>query len=220
MTTGLLTVWRLDRLKRGAFVGILLALGLACGGSSSDAPAVDSLLPDMVPDTVLVRFETSRGPFDVEIIRAWAPEGARRARDLVAAGFFDENRFYRVVPGFVAQWGVNDKKERNDWWDARPLPDDPKRESNIRGTVTFAHSGPGTRAQQLFINLKDNRRLDTLGFVPVGRVISGMAVVDSIFAEYGEKPDFHLISTLGNSYLRRMFPKLDYITRATVVTPR
>jgi peptidyl-prolyl cis-trans isomerase A (cyclophilin A) len=202
------------------FVAAALAFGLACRGAANDVRPVDSLLPDAVPETLLVRFETTRGNIDVEVIRAWAPVGARRVRDLVAAGFFNDNAFYRVVPGFVAQWGVNDKKERNEWWDARPIADDPKHESNAKGTVTFAHSGPGTRSQQLFINLGNNKRLDTLGFVPVGRVVSGMAVVDSIYGEYGENPDFHLISTLGNSYLRRMFPKVDYITRASAVTSK
>jgi peptidyl-prolyl cis-trans isomerase A (cyclophilin A) len=202
------------RTLAGAFVaGAIVA---ACSGESSSdrQPAV----PTTAPDTFQLRLETSRGPIVIEVIKAWAPIGADRIHALAAEGFFDESRFFRVLPGFVAQWGVHDENERNAAWDAKPIADDPVKGDNVRGTVTFAHSGPGTRSHQLFINLGDNSRLDTLGFAPVGRVVEGMERADSIYSGYREKPDYHLISTLGNSYLRRMFPKLDYIERASIVT--
>lgn len=169
------------------------------------------------PESFRVAFETSRGNFVVEVTRAWAPRGADRFHELVRGGFFDENRFFRVLPGFIAQFGANGDKKRNAEWDEKKIPDDPAREKNVKGTLTFAHHGPDSRSHQLFINLKDNASLDTQGFVPLGRVVEGIAVVDSIYDEYGETPKYHLIATLGNNYLTRMFPKLDYIKTAKVV---
>jgi peptidyl-prolyl cis-trans isomerase A (cyclophilin A) len=139
-----------------------------------------------------------------------------RFHALTRAGFFDENRFFRVVPGFIAQFGLNDKPKVNELWDARPIPDDPVRHGNLRGTIAFATEGPNTRSHQLFVNLADNPRLDKLGFTPIGRVVSGMEVVDSIYAGYEEAPSQRMIQRLGNSYLARMFPKLDYIRTARV----
>jgi peptidyl-prolyl cis-trans isomerase A (cyclophilin A) len=168
------------------------------------------------PDSFSVTFATSRGPFVVQVVRAWAPQGADRFFQLVQSGFFDENRFFRVVPGFVAQFGLNDKPAINNAWDSKRIPDDSVRQTNARGTLVFATEGPATRSHQLFINLADNARLDPLGFAPIGHVISGMAAVDSLFDGYGDQPDQHFIQTLGNSYLTRMFPKLDYIKTATL----
>ncbi|HEY4130469.1 MAG TPA: peptidylprolyl isomerase [Gemmatimonadaceae bacterium] len=170
------------------------------------------------PDSFNVRFETSRGPFVARIYRRWAPKGADRFYELVQAHFYDENRFFRVVPGFVAQFGINDKPKVNDVWDAKRIPDDSVKQSNGRGTIVFATEGPNTRTHQLFINLADNGRLDPMGFAPMGRVVDGMATVDSLYNGYGEQPDQQYIQTLGNSYLNRLFPKLDYIKTARVVT--
>lgn len=196
-------------------IGVLaLIAAAACG----DKPGASSAAPGgPAPDTFHVSFETSRGTFVVEGIRAWSPNGADRFYALAREGFFDENRFFRVLPGYIAQFGINDEKKANERWDARPIPDDPARESNARGTIVFTTSGPDTRSHQLFINLKDNRKLDSQGFVPFGRVISGMEVVDSLYDDYGEDPQQRLISTLGNNYLLRMFPKLDYVTTARIV---
>jgi cyclophilin family peptidyl-prolyl cis-trans isomerase len=169
------------------------------------------------PDSFRVAFATNRGTIVVEARRAWAPNGVDRFYQLVSEGFFDENRFYRVLPGFIAQFGANDDKKRNEQWEAKPISDDPARERNRRGTISFANLGPGTRTHQLFINLKDNASLDAQGFVPIGRVVEGMPVADSLYDEYGEIPKYHLIATLGNKYLARMFPKLDYITSARIV---
>lgn len=169
------------------------------------------------PDSFLVRFETSRGPFVVQVKRALAPNGADRFHQLVAEGFFDDNRFFRVVPGFIAQFGVGDDRKLNEAWDAKKMADDPVRETNARGTLSFAHEGPNTRTHQVFINYANNTHLDKEGFAPFGRVVEGMSVVDSIYGGYGEKPDYHYLATIGNSYLRRMFPKLDYIMTARIV---
>ena len=192
--------------------GFLLAALAACGGSSKDADVVPA---GPAPDSFRVAFVTSKGTFLVDAHRPWSPNGADRFYALVRSGFFDENRFFRVLPGYIAQFGINDKKKVNEKWDA-PIRDDPRRESNARGTLVFTSSGPDTRAHQLFINLADNKRLDAQGFVPFARVVSGMEVVDSLYDEYGEAPDQQLIVTLGNNYLLRMFPKLDYITTATL----
>lgn len=167
-------------------------------------------------DSFQVSFETSRGTFIVAVNRAWAPKGADRFRELVESGFFDDDRFFRVVPHFVAQFGLNDKPAINEQWEAKPILDDSVRQTNARGTFVFATKGPNTRAHQMFINLVDNGRLDAMGFSPLGRVIQGMEVVDSLYAGYGEDPDQGMIQSLGNSYLLRTFPKLDYIKKAKI----
>jgi peptidyl-prolyl cis-trans isomerase A (cyclophilin A) len=189
------------------------ALAAGCGDRTAETPAVPAA---PAPDSFRVTFETSRGPVVVEAVRAWSPNGVDRFHALALAAFFDENRFFRVVPGFIVQFGLNDKPKVNDAWDAKPIPDDPARESNRRGTLTFATEGPNTRSHQLFINLADNPRLDAQGFTPIGRVVSGMEVVDSLYAGYEEDPSQQMIQRLGNSYLTRMFPKLDYVRTARV----
>ena len=185
----------------------------ACGGASKERDTIPS---GPAPDSFRVAFTTSKGTFVVEAKRAWAPNGADRFYALARGGFFDDNRFFRVIPGYIAQFGINDQKSVNERWDAKPIQDDPARQSNARGTLVFTNSGPNTRSHQLFINLKDNPKLDTQGFVPFGRVVSGMAVVDSLYDEYGDTPKQQMIQALGNNYLLRMFPKLDYITTAKI----
>jgi len=203
------------RARRFATVCIVVALTIAAAGCASKTPQ-RPIVTGPAPDSFRVTFTTSRGPFVVQVVRAWAPLGADRFFQLVQSGFFDEDRFFRVVPGFVAQFGLNDKPAINNAWDAKRIPDDSVRQTNARGTLVFATEGPQTRSHQLFINLADNARLDALGFAPIGRVVSGMAAVDSLYSGYGDEPDQHLIQTLGNSYLARMFPKLDYIKTATL----
>ncbi len=190
-------------------IACLCVVTLACADRTTPSHAATPVGP--APDSFRVAFETSRGTFVAQIIRAWAPAGADRLYDLVNANFFDDQRFFRVVPGFVAQFGINGKPDVNEPWDKTPIPDDPVKKTNLRGTIVFATEGPNTRTHQFFINLTDNPRLDPLGFAPLGRVIEGMPVVDSLYSGYGESPDQHLIQTLGNSYLDRVFPKLDYI---------
>jgi peptidyl-prolyl cis-trans isomerase A (cyclophilin A) len=201
-------------LRRAALTASICAAALlsAC---SEDAPVQTVRAP--APDSFRVAFTTNRGDFVVQVNRAWAPNGADRFWELAGEGFFDENRFYRVLPGFIAQFGANDDRKRNKRWEEKPLPADIRRERNARGTVSFAMLDPSSRTHQVFINLKDNASLDAQGFVPIGRVIEGMAVVDSVYDEYGEDPKYHLIATQGNKYLARMFPKLDYIKTAKIL---
>ena len=171
-----------------------------------------------------VKFETSKGDFVVAVYRAWSPNGADRFLELVKAGFYDECRFFRVVPDFMVQWGINgDPKVMAKWRDAN-IPDDKpdeNRQSNQRGFVTFANAGPNSRSTQLFINFKDNSNLDPpeRGFSPFGRVIEGMDVVDSINAEHGELPNQVRIQDEGNDYLNKEFPDLDLIKKATILDP-
>jgi peptidyl-prolyl cis-trans isomerase A (cyclophilin A) len=199
---------------------MLVALGVAGAalGCGSSAPAADRAPTGPAPDSFNVAFETSRGTFVLQAIRAWAPLGVDRFHTLVSQGFFDDNRFFRVVPGFVVQFGLSADPKNNEPWDERKLTDDPVKQPNLRGTMSFATEGPGTRTHQVFINLADNSRLDRMGFAPIGRVVQGMDVVDSLYGGYGEDPDQQFIQTMGNSYLSRQFPKLDYVKTARIVT--
>jgi len=183
------------------------------------------MLAEHAPDTVRVRFETSKGPFVVEAYRDWAPNGVDRFYQLAKAGFYDGDRFFRVLTGFMAQFGLHGDPKVTSVWRDRSFADDPVKHSNARGTITFAmRSAPNSRTTQLFINYRDNANLDGMGFAPFGVVTEGMAVVDSLYAEYGEGapdgpgPDQERASAQGNAYFQRDFPKLDYITKATVLT--
>jgi len=170
-----------------------------------------------VPETYRVKFETSCGDFVVEVQRKWAPKGADRFHELVTAGYYDECRFFRVVPGFVVQWGMNGDPAVYAKWKDNEITDDPVVQSNLTGFVTFATKGENTRTCQLFINTADNQRLDDLGFAPFGKVVEGLDVVKKINAEYGQKPNQLLIQEQGNEYLKKQFPALDYIKKASVV---
>ncbi len=164
-----------------------------------------------------VEFKTSKGDFVVRVEPSWAPRGAARFRGLVEAGFYDGCRFFRVVPNFMVQFGINGDPKTQKIWRDRNIPDDPRRVPNTKYRITFANSGPNTRSTQVFINFQDNPNLDQQGFAPFGEVIEGMAVVNSINAEYGEQPDQQQIQTQGNAYLNRAFPNLDYIQSARIV---
>ena len=212
--SGMLMLTR-GRIQRAATLTASIVVAALASGCGDDAPVQTVQGP--APDSFRVAFSTNRGDFVVQVHRAWAPNGADRFWELAGEGFFDENRFYRVLPGFIAQFGANDDRKRNKHWEEEPLPADPRREKNLRGTVSFAMLDPRSRTHQLFINLKDNASLDAQDFAPIGRVIDGMAVVDSLYDEYGEDPKYHLIATQGNKYLARMFPKLDYIRSARIL---
>jgi peptidyl-prolyl cis-trans isomerase A (cyclophilin A) len=208
-----------SQMKRLAtLVGLACAQFLVASCADKSSPPARDNAPRQAPDSFRVTFETSRGPFVVQVSRAWAPLGADRFYDLTQQHFFDDSRFFRVVPGFVVQFGLNGDPKVNEPWDAKRLPDDSVRQTNARGTIVFATQGPNTRTHQLFINLADNPRLDGMGFSPMGRVVDGMSVVDSLYSGYGESPDQTLIQTLGNSYLDRTFPKLDRIKSARIAT--
>jgi peptidyl-prolyl cis-trans isomerase A (cyclophilin A) len=200
---------------------LLVALTIASAGCRDSAPkAVRTAPVGPAPDSFRVAFETTRGRFVVQVTRALARRGADRFYDLAAEGFFDESAFFRVVPHFVAQFGVNNDRKLNEEWDAKTIPDDSVKAPNIRGTLVYASNGKDSRSHQLFVNLTDNKNLDRQGFSPIGRVIEGMGVVDSLYSGYGEQPSYHLLSTLGNPYLKRMFPKVDYIKSARIVPGR
>jgi len=179
-------------------------------------------LKEQAPPTFKANFETSKGPFVIEVHREWAPIGADRFYNLVKNGFFEDVRFFRVISGFMAQFGIHGTPAVQSAWRAASLKDDPVRQSNKRGTVTFATAGPDTRTTQFFINFGDNTGLDKQGFAPFGEIVSGMAVVDKINAEYGEGaprgkgPDQGRLQSEGNAYLNKEFPKLDYIKSATI----
>jgi cyclophilin family peptidyl-prolyl cis-trans isomerase len=179
------------------------------------------------PERFHVRLETSKGPVTVEVQRGWAPLGADRFYNLVRYGFFDDARFFRVIAGRWAQFGIHGDPEVAALWRARTVADDPVRASNTRGTLAFAFAVSGGRSTQVFINLRDNSgALDAQGFAPFGRVIAGMEAVDALNAEYGESAGGGIragrqdpLFAGGNAYLRREFPRLDFIRRARVVEP-
>ena len=216
---------RKPRDVRPLLVGLLASLlAIACSRESAsrdDASTTGgpSEAPAPAPDSFRVAFETTRGNFVVGVTRAWSPRGADRFHEMVNAGYFTDVGFIRVVPGFVAQFGMHGDPAVNRRWEAKTIPDDPVAHSNERGTIVFATRGPNTRANQFFINYSDNARLDGLGFSPFGRVIEGMSVVDSIYAGYGEAPDQARVASDGNPYLKRQFPRLDYIKAAKIVRP-
>jgi peptidyl-prolyl cis-trans isomerase A (cyclophilin A) len=173
-------------------------------------------LTETAPATYKAAFDTSAGTFVVEVHRDWAPKGADRFYNLVKNGFFDDTRFFRVVPNFMVQFGLNGDPAIQSVWRTANLTDDPVKESNKTGYITFATAGPGTRTTQVFINFKDNAGLDRQGFAPFGKVTTGMDVVEKINAQYGEQPNQASIQTQGNTYLKAQFPKLDYIRKATI----
>jgi peptidyl-prolyl cis-trans isomerase A (cyclophilin A) len=181
-----------------------------------------SALRETAPATYKARFETSKGAFVVDVNREWAPNGADRFYNLVKNGFYDGVRFFRVLDGFMAQFGISgDPKISAPWREAR-IQDDPVRQSNRRGFITYAMAGPNTRTSQVFINYGDNSALDRQGFSPFGQVTSGMNVVDALYNGYGEGaprgqgPDQGRVQMEGNAYLTKNFPRLDFVKKATI----
>jgi peptidyl-prolyl cis-trans isomerase A (cyclophilin A) len=195
------------------FIPLVALAGIS--GCGSERPA--EIVAGPAPDSFRVAVSTSKGDVVIAIYKAWSPHGADRFYQLVSEGFFDDQRFYRVIPQYVAQFGANGDPKRNDRWDDRKIPDDPAKESNVRGTLSFASEAPNTRSHTLFFNLKDNPKLDPQGFVPIGRVVEGLSVLDALYDDYGDTPKYRLVATLGNEYMNRMFPKMDYIRTARVV---
>ena len=178
------------------------------------------------PATFKAKFETSEGDFVVQVTREWSPNGADRFYNLVRNGYYDGARFFRVLDGFMAQFGINGDPAVNKAWMGATIKDDPVKQSNKRGMVTFAQtSQPNSRGTQLFINYADNSNLDGMGFAPIGEVVEGMAAVDSLYGDYGEGapdgggPDQMRITAEGNKYLNASFPKLDFIRTARIVQP-
>ena len=212
----------------------VLAIGLAgCsgGGGKSESPAeVSPKKAEQAPEKFHVKFETTKGDIVMEVVRDWAPLGVDLFHDLIQQKYYDGARFFRVRPKFIVQFGIPSDPKVSELWRQLKLADDPVRQKNARGFVSYATSGPGTRTTQVFINLADNsQRLDSRGFAPFARVVEGMDVAESLYASYGEVqtlggggPDPQKIESIGESYLERMYPRLDKINRASVVdyTPK
>ncbi len=203
-----------------------VAVVAACGPSKALYAPTPEMLSVEAPDSFLVEVETSEGTFTVKMRRHWSPAGVDRVWHLMDHDFYAGARIYRVVNGFVAQWGYSGDPLLDSIWRANPIPDEPTVGSNVRGVVSFARAGPETRSTQLFVNLVDNVRLDALssggveGYPPIGEIETGLEVIDGFYAAYAERMPGSVqdsIRTLGNDYLRRAFPQLDSIvgTRVT-----
>lgn len=193
--------------------------------SASKSPLFEpgsKLMNQVAPSSFKVKFQTSKGNFVMTVHRDWAPKGADRFYNLVKAGFYNDLRFFRVIDGFMVQFGIAGDPKLNEVWRAAKIQDDPVKQKNLRGFVSYAMAGPNTRTTQLFINFGDNSRLDSMGFSPFAEVTSGMEVVDEIYSGYGEGaprgsgPDQGRIQAEGNAYLDKEFPKLDKIIKASI----
>jgi len=208
--------------RRSILMLTLMAALLAAPALAQSPPANPAVLNEQAPAAYKVKFDTSKGPFVVEVTRAWAPKGADRFYNLVKSGFYDNVRFFRVISGFMVQFGINGDPGVMARWRTAQIGDDPVTQSNKRGTVTFAMAGPNTRTSQVFINFADNANLDGMGFSPFGRIVSGMNVVDALNAEHGEGaprgrgPDQSRLQSEGNTYLMKDFPRMDYVKKATI----
>ncbi len=206
-----------------ALAAVSIAMGQAATNAALKNPAG---LKEMAPATFKADFDTSAGMFIVEVHRDWAPNGADRFYNLVKNGYFDNCRFFRVISGFMVQFGINGDPALNAVWRNSRIPRDPVKQSNGRGYVTFAMQGgpqgPDTRTTQVFINFGDNAQLDQSGFAPFGRVTKGMDIVEKLYSGYGEGapngrgPDQERVQNEGNGYLTKDFAKLDYVKKATI----
>jgi peptidyl-prolyl cis-trans isomerase A (cyclophilin A) len=226
-----------SRTLRFVAAAALAGLASACGGDPCAGPAPPVVFPadhplrnpdaaemrEVPPDSFDVRFETTQGAVTVRIYREWAPMGAFRFYNLVRHGFYDDSRFYRVLPGFVAQFGMSGHPEVDQVWHERQIPDDPRRASNLTGTLTYAKTGADSRTTQLFFNFGQNVVLDDDGFAPIGRVIDGMGALFLLHGGYGDTPprgqgpDFGCMLSHGNAYLDRKYSSLDHIRSVTIL---
>jgi peptidyl-prolyl cis-trans isomerase A (cyclophilin A) len=200
------------RIRIPFLVILALASAALCYGAQQAAQA-----PAPVPDVYRVSLETSKGELVIEVTKAWAPLGAERFYRLVQQKFYDNQRFFRVIRGFIVQFGLSGTPSVAARWSSRSIRDDKVTKSNTRGMVTYAMAGPNTRTTQIFINYANNSALDKDGFAPFGQVVKGMELVDGFYSGYGESPDQGMIQTQGNTYLQAKFPLLDYIKTARVV---
>ena len=210
-------------MRKSALWLLVAACLVAAGCGSSEPEKKAAVANEKAPDVFNVNFDTSKGTVIVEIHRDWAPNGVDHFYTLAKTGFYDGSKFFRVLRDFVAQFGVNGDPKTNAIWSTTMIPDDPVKQSNVRGTLTFAAASmPNSRSTQLFFNLKNNAMLDGMGFAPIGRVTQGMDVVDSFYNSYGEGapqgagPDQTQIAAQGNQYLESRFPRLDFVKKATI----
>jgi peptidyl-prolyl cis-trans isomerase A (cyclophilin A) len=210
------------RLMPVVFALIAVGCALAPPLRNPDSPRYER----PAPATFRVKLETTRGPILIEVHRDWAPKGADRFYHLVRAGYYNDNRFFRVVKGRWAQFGINGDPDVAQLWRTRTIPDDPKKQSNVRGTVTFAFAEPNGRATQVYIALTDmSNPQDAQGFVPFGEVVGGMDAADALNAEYGENSGSGIragkqqpLFEGGNAYIDKEYPRLDKIYRALVIS--
>jgi len=223
----------MNRTVMGLLAAFLLALGLPgallAEGEDAPKPAANpallapSLATEQAPDAFRVQFDTTKGKIVIDVKREWSPNGADRFYNLVKIGFYEDIAFFRVIPGFMAQFGINGDPAVSKIWKQATITDDPVVQSNARGFITYAKTrAPNSRTTQLFINLKDNKALDRQGFAPFGQVVEGMDVVDAIFkigegAPRGKGPAQGRIQSQGNDYLKKSFSSLDYITSAKIL---
>jgi len=209
--------------------GVVLAAAVVAAAQANSAAQANAAklrnpaaLTEQAPATFKADFDTSKGLFVITVHRDWAPLGADRFYNLVKNGYYDDIRFFRVLDGFMAQFGIHGDPSIDKLWMAANIKDDPVKQSNKRGYVTYATAGPGTRTTQVFINFGDNAGLDKQGFAPFGEVTSGMNVVDKLYSGYGEGspqgsgPSQGTMHSQGNAYLTKSFPKLDYVKTATI----
>ena len=202
--------------------GVVFAQAPAAKKDAPAAAAAPSLLNPAsmrakAPDVFKVKMTTTKGDVIIQVNRGWAPLGADRFYNLIRGGFYKDAAFFRIVPGFVAQFGIPARPDVGQKWEQARIPDDRVLQSNKRGTLTFATAGPNTRTTQIFINFGDSTFLDSMGFAPFGQVLEGMDVVDKLFAGYGEAPRQDLISSQGKAYLDKNFPNLDRILSTTIM---
>jgi len=211
-------------------LAMLLLLGLAlsnvdAGDGGTDSPLLQpksAIVRQTAPATFKTKFQTTAGDFVVEAQRDWAPLGVDRFYNLVKHGFYDGTCVFRVISGFMAQFGIHGDPKVSTAWRQERIQDDPVKQSNKRGYLSYAMAGPNTRTTQLFINYADNSRLDQMGFAPIGRIVDGMEVVDRFYAGYGEGapqgkgPDQGRLQAEGREYLSKNFPQLACITKATI----
>ena len=206
-------------MKKSMFAAVaMLAAAAAFAGQGGTASLRNpASLTEQAPATYKASFDTSVGKFVITVHRAWAPNGADRFYNLVKNGFYDETRFFRVVPDFMVQFGISGDPAVAAPWQNASIKDDPSTgHSNTKGFVSFATRGPNTRTTQIFINYANNAGLDKQGFTPFGEVTTGMDVVEKITSQYAQKPDQGQIQSQGNTYLKAQFPKLDYVKKATI----
>lgn len=210
----------LSPLRTWLAILLLLLVAAPAGAQSLDDP---SSATAKAPDLYKVQFETTAGAFTIKVKREWAPSGADRFYNLAKLGFYDDTAFFRVIRGFMVQFGLNGDPILSQRWKSAMIPDDGVWKSNKKGWVTFAMSGPNTRTTQIFVNYANNSTLDEQGFAPFGKVVSGMKVVDNLYDDYGEGrprgmgPDQTRVMLQGSSYLRDNYPRLDWIEKVTVL---
>ena len=208
-------------MKKTLFAAALASAALLAGAAAASGPSLlhPASLNATAPAVFRVRFTTTKGPFVVTVHRKWAPRGADRFYNLVHAGFYDGQRLFRVIPGFVVQWGISGAPKIAQVWQRATIRDDPVRHTNARGTIDFADGGPNTRTTQVFVNLGSNTALDRDGFAPFGTVTSGFTTLRHLYHGYGESPSDAQaqITQKGEAFLKKHFPKLDRILRARLL---